>query len=323
MSGEYSYTKTFDPSSGVLPATSTALKSEVLGDRRDGLVYVYTPEIILAVNVAIATGRPLLLRGPSGSGKSSLARNIALRMGWRYYEDVISSSTQARDLLWRFDAVRRLSDAQVKSLQEGLTPYVEPGVLWWAFDRDSARRRGLCSNVQQSFASAEDPGAEGECLKAVVLLDEIDKADPDVPNNLLVPLGSLRFTIPETGTEVIAKEAPLVVITTNDERELPGAFLRRCVVLTLDEPDIDRLTAIAQAHFPDGNEETYRSLAEAVQQMKQARDRQAANHKVNAAEYLDALTACQKLKAEPGSDAWKAILRVTLRKDMEAARTER
>jgi MoxR-like ATPase len=108
-----------------------------VGDQRDGSVYVYSNDIVLAVNVALATARPLLIRGASGSGKSSLAANIARKMRWRYYESVISSRTQARDLLWTFDTVRRLSDAQTE-LRE-MSAYIKPGVLWWAFDNASAR----------------------------------------------------------------------------------------------------------------------------------------------------------------------------------------
>jgi MoxR-like ATPase len=112
------------------------------GDRRDGLVYVYNDKIELAVNVALATRRPMLLRGPSGSGKSSLARNIARRLGWWYYEQVITSRTQARDLQWSFDTLRRLSDAQANQLETVTNSYIEPGVLWWAFDPVNAERRG-------------------------------------------------------------------------------------------------------------------------------------------------------------------------------------
>lgn len=142
------------------------------GDRRDGLVYVYNERIELAVNVALATGRPMLVRGPSGGGKSSLARNVARRLKWRYYERVITSRTQAHDLLWTFDALRRLSDAQAQKLEEEAAHYVEPGVLWWAFDPASAARRGLPEG-QSPKRPAEDPGAGPKGSGAVVLLDEI------------------------------------------------------------------------------------------------------------------------------------------------------
>src|SRR5262245_26922047 len=109
-------------------------------DRRDGRVYVMPEEVELAVDVALATGRPLLLRGEPGSGKSSLAAYLARMRGWRYYEHVVTSRTKAEDLLWTYDHVRRLSDAQVRDKGTALVDqhYVTPGPLWWAFDPASA-----------------------------------------------------------------------------------------------------------------------------------------------------------------------------------------
>src|SRR4029077_10984339 len=161
---------------------------------------------------------------------------------------------QARDLLWKFDTLRRLNDSQTqhRDLQADVN-YVEPGVLWWAFDRQRATRRGASEGAQVSEATdpREGPDVDG----AVVLLDEIDKADPDVPNNLLVPIGSLQFQFTDTGGPSITvngrKSPPLIFITTNDERELPNAFLRRCVILKLRAPSQERLISIARAHFKD------------------------------------------------------------------------
>src|SRR5687767_783409 len=229
-----SYKKQFAPGDTVRLTPEGAGQLSV-GDQREGSVYVYSPEIVLAVNVALATRRPLLVRGPSGSGKSSLARNVANFLNWRYYETVISSRTQARDLLWEVDLLRRLNAAQAQDrvLGADLAPYVTPGVLWWAFDRPGALRHGKAVKAADSGQQApKEPGEQKHpAARAVVLIDEIDKADPDVPNNLLVPLGSLQFRVEETGAlvETDAKRAPLVFITTNDERELPAAFLRRCV----------------------------------------------------------------------------------------------
>src|SRR5215218_9760827 len=151
------------------------------GDSRDGRVYVYhEPQIALAVNVAWATRRPLLLSGASGSGKSSLALNVALTLGWRYYEHVVTSRTEAREFLYRFDGVRRLNDAQAAQVKGGgLKPewaYLEPGVLWWAFDRESAIERGSGGRLGEE-EWAEDPCKLNEASPAVVLIDEIDKAD--------------------------------------------------------------------------------------------------------------------------------------------------
>jgi MoxR-like ATPase len=201
------------------------------GDLRDGSVYVYEDEIELAVNVALATGRPLLVAGPPGSGKSSLAPNVARTAGWRFEQQVISSATEARDLMWTFDAVGRLRDAQAAEEGRELRDYVKPEVLWRAFDPVSAQTRGQRTS--------------DDAVRAVVLLDEIDKADPDVPNNLLVPLGSWEFDVSELDVKVAAGVPPLVILTTNDERELSKPFVRRCVVLTLERPDQERLERIA------------------------------------------------------------------------------
>jgi MoxR-like ATPase len=256
------YNKIFDPPliqslDKDISATDTP---ESFGDRRERRVYVYTEKIILAVNVAIATTRPLLIRGPSGSGKSSLAHNVADHMRWRYYDEVISSRTQARDLLWSFDALRRLRDAQVQELRQGLQSYVEPGKLWWAFNRDTAMRRGYPPEAT-NFDKAIEPGDGTNYERVVVLLDEIDKADPDVPNDLLVPLGSGQFKVQETGFVVEALHPPLVLITTNEERVLPDAFLRRCVVLVLEPPDENRLVDIAKTHFGSDHLDIYQSIA--------------------------------------------------------------
>jgi MoxR-like ATPase len=314
------------------PKRGKAIASvSVGGDRRDGLVYVYNEKIELAVNVALATRRPMLLRGPSGSGKSSLARNIARRLGWWYYEQVITSRTQARDLQWNFDTLRRLSDAQARQLKRVTNSYIEPGVLWWAFDPVDAKRRGH-NSAQGAVISAKDPGSAPDKGKpvasgkggAVVLLDEIDKADPDVPNNLLVPLGSLQFKVVETGitVEVRATRPLLMLITTNDERVLPNAFMRRCVVLELDPPDEALLIEIAKQHFGKDANKIYDTIAKRVLALAPnsggATLRGGASGPVAAssAEYLDTVRACIELGVDPetNDDAWQAILNATLMK---------
>lgn len=288
------------------------------GDRRDGLVYVYTDEIVLAVNVALATGRPLLIRGPSGSGKSSLARNVALCLNWQYYEEVITSRTQARDLQWRFDTLRRLNDATINQLKDPAF-YVEPGVLWWAFDPASARRRGQSEMIAHERALTEPGDGTGNSRAGVVvLLDEIDKADPDVPNNLLVALGSLQFTIDEINVEVKKTRPLLVIITSNDERVLPNAFLRRCVIMLLPPPDEERLVNIAKAHFGPRGTRLYRSIASRIIELTKAAG-PTGQSTLSAAEYLDTVRACIELKVEPDSDesGWQAISTATLVKPRE------
>lgn len=303
------YQKIFDPQKLSIFSPRGASKAQ-LGDRRDGLVYVYNDEIVLAVNVALATGRPLLVRGPSGCGKSSLARNVAENLGRRYYEKVISSRTQARDLLWEVDLLRRLQDAQTSRLERDLTPYVNPGVLWWAFDRESALRRGAARGSRAVEVAPDEPGGGPDQTSAVVLLDEIDKADPDVPNNLLVPLGSLRFRVEDTGFEVVARTAPLVILTTNDERELPSAFLRRCVELRLEQPTPQQLVTVGRAHFGRRREKLLREVAELITKPTAGEPLQTAAP--SSAEYLDTVRACLELKVEPGTDAWEMLSHVTV-----------
>lgn len=294
------YTKLFEPK----PVKTDEAISSSAGDRRDGAVYIYNDEIVLAVNVALATGRPLLVRGKSGWGKSSLARNIALVQGCRYYEKVISSRTQARDLLYEVDLLRRLQDAQLKTLKPDFTPYVVPGVFWWAFDQESAR--SIRSAESKSSKDADEAPATDD---AVVLLDEIDKADPDLPNNLLVPLGSLQFSVEEIGKTVKARKAPLVIITTNDERTLPAAFLRRCVELNLRIPSLteleDRLTRVGKAHF-EGHGNLAAKLAQWISSRAQS------NEVPSPAEYLDALRACIELRIEPSSPDWETTSKIVL-----------
>jgi MoxR-like ATPase len=301
------YKKLFGPDK-VLNYAPQGEAPEGIGDQREGSVYVYTEEIILAVNVALATRRPLLVRGPSGSGKSSLARNVANFLAYRYYEVVISSRTQARDLLWEIDLLRRLHDAQLrnKKFSEKLSDYVVPGVLWWAFDRNSA----LASGQQ-----AREPGEQKhpDAARAVVLLDEIDKADPDVPNNLLVPLGSLQFIVEETGQEVRTTQdaAPLVFITTNDERELPAAFLRRCVEIVLPHASEERLLEIGRAHFPKADPQLLKTVAEHISRAAAASER-SGDTRPSPAEYLDTLRACEGLEIGPQSNDWKDLIQMTL-----------
>jgi MoxR-like ATPase len=297
------YRKTFDP-----PTTQVFDEAVdvALADRRDRSIYVYTPEIVLAVNVALATGRPLLVRGPSGCGKSTLARNVARTLGRRYYENVISSRTQARELLWQIDLLRRLQDAQAEKLAPDFAPYVVPGVLWWAFDRGSALAQA--ARTRSEGHVPVEPGDYLDHPDAVVLLDEIDKADPDVPNNLLVPLGALIFFVEEVGEQVRAARAPLVFITTNDERDLPPAFMRRCVELRMSSPTRDQLVKVGGAHFGGTADLLLEDLATMFAGMGEG---ESANPP-STAEYLDTVRACLTLEVRPGSPLFETLSRVTV-----------
>lgn len=295
-------------------------------DRRDGRLYRYTPDIKLAVRVALAIERPLLVFGPSGCGKSSLVFNVARLLRRRYYEFVVSSRSEARDLYYRFDAVRRLGEAQLGAgggdNWRSFHPFIEPGPLWWVFSPESARRRGSQRAVEGQ-TSAIDPGrwpndyadpVDRTCavddvnVPAVLLIDEIDKADPDFANNLLVPLGSRQFLVEETGDLVKlgrgndSTESPLVIITSNRERELPPAFVRRCVVLEIQPPSLEDLIDIARVHFPGADEaemETWHRVATLTTELRR-------QDPISAPEFLDAIRAISRLgSTEPH---WREIL---------------
>ncbi len=283
------------------------------GDARDGRVYVYHgDEIALAVNVAWATGRPLLVEGLSGCGKSSLAKNVALTLKWRYYEYVVGGRTTAEDLLWRFDSVRRLNDAQARSLKPD-DAYVEPGVLWWAFDRASAGALG-----QNKAPVDSQQGIDSN--DAVVLIDEIDKADMDVPNNLLVPLGSLQFSTPHTSQPISARRRPLIFITSNGERELPVAFLRRCVRLRLPDPDHTLLVAVAQATITQEqqDEQLFADIAERVTRQQPEYVDGEPSRGISTAEYLDIVRACLELGIRPGDQRFEQVAAIVLHRHLSA-----
>ena len=278
--------------------------------KRPGDVYVYRPEVVLALNVALAARRPLLISGEPGSGKSTLAQNVAAVLGWRYYKHMITSRTQGSDLLWTFDTLRRLNDANAKRKQ--LRPdhaYVEPGTLWWAFDPDTATHRGKTKLSLND--RARDPWRGKPNDAAIVLLDEIAKADPDVPNDLLEAFDLRAFTVRETRDriEASADRDVLLILTTNGERELPPAFMRRCVTLVLGlepEKEVDWLVDIARRRDATVDEALAREIAREVAKLRQ-HARSESLRPPGTAEYLDALEACRALNVRMGTPTWKLI----------------
>jgi len=237
-----------------------------------------------AINAAIAAGRPLLIRGEPGTGKSQLARAAAVLLNRRFRRKTVDAHTEVTDLFYTFDAVARLAYAQiigalarvggcdekgkpttktrtVKSLLEELAErhFVRPGPLWWAYDEVSAREQE--EYYRERCGAEADPAKEKADDRRgwVVLLDEIDKADPSVPNGLLEALGQGTFDAPGGRSISLLKgaEPPLVVITTNEERELPAAFVRRCMVLKIALPKVDTklrtwLIRRGRTHFGSG-----------------------------------------------------------------------
>ncbi|MBK6853587.1 MAG: MoxR family ATPase [Burkholderiales bacterium] len=204
-----------------------------------------------ALALAAAANRPLLVRGEPGTGKTQLARAAAAHLGWDLEAVTIHARYEPQDLQWRFDAVKRLADASASAanaerLHQHEHDYWEPGPLWKAYGWDTARQYGCCRPAPGQAARAPQG--------FVVLIDEIDKADADLPNALLEVLGQRSFTIAGLNLPVGGpdRQQPLILITTNEERELPSAFLRRCIVLNLDagsEGYEAWLQQRGQAHF--------------------------------------------------------------------------
>lgn len=199
-----------------------------------------------ALRAAEAAGRPLLVRGDPGTGKSQLAHAAAFAAGRAFLPLVVDSRTEATDLLWRFDAIARLADAHLSAVPGADVPrglaaahYVYPGPLWWAFAWDDAET--VRAQLRSPEAPPETPPVWTPAQGCVVLIDEIDKAEAELPNGLLEALGNGQFAVSALSGKVVRRDLalppPLVVITTNDERELPPAFLRRCLVLTLKLPE--------------------------------------------------------------------------------------
>jgi len=231
----------------------------------------FEPREVLAVDAALARGRPLLVRGEPGTGKTQLARAVAQQLGWVLVSTVINGRSELEELFWHFDALDRLGEAQVLATvkeSERLDrldqrKFVTPGPLWWAFDWVSAQ----IQYDQHARRKLGKPHWEGVTPPpgTVLLIDEIDKADLDLPNGLLEAFGQKSFRVPwvqeKDGTLRQSARPLLTVITTNEERELPRAFLRRCFVLQLEYPDekdeksetafVDWLQARGCIHFPE------------------------------------------------------------------------
>ena len=186
--------------------------------------YVATDDLKLAVNAALALERPLLVKGEPGTGKTLLAEEVARSLGRPLYQWHVKSTTKAQQGLYEYDAVSRLRDSQLGDAKVAdIGNYVKKGVLWEAFE-------------------SETP--------AIVLIDEIDKADIEFPNDLLRELDRMEFYVYELHRTIVARHRPLVVITSNNEKELPDAFLRRCFFHYIRFPDDETMKQIVEVHFP-------------------------------------------------------------------------
>jgi len=205
--------------------------------------YIATEDLMVAVNAAIALQRPLLIKGEPGTGKTVLAYEVAKALNMPLIEWHIKSTTKAQQGLYEYDAVSRLRDSQLGDEKVGdIANYIKRGKLWEAF-------------------SAEDV--------QVLLIDEIDKADIEFPNDLLLELDRMEFFVYETGETIVAKQRPIVMITSNNEKELPDAFLRRCFFHYISFPEAKVMEKIAQVHFPNLQKNLLREALNAFYEIRE------------------------------------------------------
>ena len=220
--------------------------------------YVATDDLTVAVNAAVTLERPLLVKGEPGTGKTELAWQVAQALGLRLIEWNIKSTTRAQQGLYEYDAVSRLRDSQLgEERVHDVRNYIRQGKLWEAFDADE---------------------------KVVLLIDEIDKADIEFPNDLLQELDRMEFHVYETGETIRARHRPVIIITSNNEKELPDAFLRRCFFHYIRFPEAETMRRIVEVHHPGIKEAL---LTAALTRFYEIRDQPGLKKKPSTSEVLD------------------------------------
>ncbi len=289
--------------------------------------YLFSREAVIAVDIALATERPLLVSGPPGCGKSRLAETMAALLQWSFVYQTITSRTRFEQLTVEVDHLRRLNDAHRAAATERNTrlgrdeEYYIPGIFWWAFDPLSAGRRGFPHRAPPPRSTPRFPGvprqpAPGWPAGTVLLIDEIDKAEPDLPNDLLEPLDRGSFGLPDGRTLAADPQLKrLTIITTNRERELPQAFVRRCVSLRLAAPEKPALLAIAAVRAPEAAADLVGHVADRIVAMRED-FKESSRRAPGTSEFLDAVNTCQKLGIAVGSSEWQQVERATLSKPM-------
>ena len=220
--------------------------------------YIATEDLTVAVNAAVTLERPLLIKGEPGTGKTELAKQVALGLDLDMLEWNIKSTTKAQQGLYEYDAVSRLRDSQLGDQRVNeISNYIRKGKLWESFESNK---------------------------KVVLLIDEIDKADIEFPNDLLQELDKMSFYVYETGKTIAAKHRPVVIITSNNEKELPDAFLRRCFFHYIKFPDQETLQKIVKVHYPKIKDDL---LSTALSQFFEIREQTGLKKKPSTSEVLD------------------------------------
>ena len=220
--------------------------------------YIATEDLTVAVNAAVTLERPLLIKGEPGTGKTELAKQVALGLDLDMLEWNIKSTTKAQQGLYEYDAVSRLRDSQLGDQRVNeISNYIRKGKLWESFESNK---------------------------KVVLLIDEIDKADIEFPNDLLQELDKMSFYVYETGKTIAAKHRPVVIITSNNEKELPDAFLRRCFFHYIKFPDQETLQKIVKVHHPKIKDDL---LSTALSQFFEIREQTGLKKKPSTSEVLD------------------------------------
>ncbi len=262
--------------------------------------YVATQDLTVAVNAAVTLERPLLVKGEPGTGKTELARQVADALDLPMIEWHVKSTTKAQQGLYEYDAVSRLRDSQLGEARvHDVSNYIKQGKLWQAFT------------------------APGKC---VLLIDEVDKADIEFPNDLLQELDRMEFHVYETGETIRAVNRPIVIITSNNEKELPDAFLRRCFFHYIRFPDMDTMRQIVEVHHPGIKEAL---LTTALTQFYELRDTQGLKKKPSTSEVLDwlKLLLAEDLTAEDlkrdGKDALPKLHGALLKNEQDVHLFER
>ncbi len=272
------------------PGSTVDLKCPRTG--RD-IVHLPAKDEIQAINLALSIRRPLLVRGAPGVGKSQLARAAAEKLGWEFLPHVVDGRTESRDLLYGMDLVRRLADAHIAALPNEEKPmgykpglpleeYVLHGPIWKALNG----------------GQLPDDYEDAKMQRCVLLIDEIDKADPSVPNGLLGVLNDGWFDVPEIGRiKGTPEKSPLVIITSNSERSLPEAFLRRCVVLTMPFPDKETLEKRGQECFKNLHKEHENIISEVAGELIKTRTKLKGQRRYvpGQAEFFDLLMALEEV----------------------------